>query len=60
MSPQDQFAGMIAALQCAGLSRTKIAEQAHLSRLTVWRLANGESASPSFETAIKIDKLHRR
>ena len=36
------LAAIIAGLEATGLSRTEIANQARLSRNTVWRMAQGE------------------
>jgi len=49
---------MIMALESAGLTRAEIAQQAHMSRNTVWRLATGEAREPSYETVRKIEVLH--
>jgi hypothetical protein len=43
-----QIESMIAGLELAGLSRSEIAAQAHVSKNTVWRLANGEAPAPSY------------
>jgi transcriptional regulator with XRE-family HTH domain len=57
MSPADQFAAMIAGLESSGLSRSEIAEQAHLSRSTVWRLAEGMAREPTHESFVKVSRL---
>jgi len=48
--PHANLENMIAGLELAGMTRTEIAQQAHMSRNTVWRLATGESREPSYET----------
>lgn len=50
----DKFASMIAGLESVGLTRTQIAEGSGISRMTVWRLAEGEARRPSFETIERL------
>ncbi|MDW5315498.1 hypothetical protein [Rhizobium sp. PL01] len=52
------IAGMIHDLRKSGLSTNEIAEQCHLSRNTLWRLAQGEARDPAYASIVKIEKLH--
>jgi transcriptional regulator with XRE-family HTH domain len=59
--PKDKptdFAALIAGLESAGLSRAEIAQAAHVARVTVWRLAVGETSQPSFEVVTKIQRVY--
>jgi len=56
-SSQDRFASMIAGLQAGGISRAEIARQCHVSRGTVWRLAEGIGKQPSYATGREIERL---
>jgi transcriptional regulator with XRE-family HTH domain len=60
MSPQEVFQSMIAGLEDRGLSRTQIAEEAGLSRATVWRLATGEAREPSWQTIDALRNIEKR
>lgn len=59
LTPQDQFAGMIAGLEAEGLGRTEIAEMSGVSRTTIWRLVNGVGKNHFHETIAKIETVHR-
>jgi len=56
--PHANLENMIAGLELAGMTRTEIAQQCHMSRNTVCRLATGEAREPSFEKVRKIEVLH--
>lgn len=57
MMPQQTFVGMIAGLEATGTSRAEIARQCHVSRGTVWRLAEGVVKEPTWSTGHKIEQL---
>jgi transcriptional regulator with XRE-family HTH domain len=57
MTPQENFAAMIAGLEATGISRTEIARQCHVSRGTVWRLAQGIGKEPTWSTGRSIEQL---
>lgn len=46
---------MICGLEAGGLSRTEIAREAKVSRMTVWRLAEGVAREPSYHTIERIN-----
>ena len=56
----EDFASIIAGLEATGLSRTEIAREAHLSRMTVWRLAEGEAREPSFRVVSSIERVYEQ
>lgn len=56
----EQFQAMIAGLESAGLTRTQIAQQARLSRATVWRLATGEGREPLYSTISAIETVQKK
>lgn len=57
----DELASMISGLETvAGLSRAQIARAAGVSRMTVWRYAEGEARQPSHDSYERIDKLCRK
>ncbi|WP_457583119.1 helix-turn-helix domain-containing protein [Ensifer canadensis] len=56
---EPSFESMIAGLSQAGLSPRDIAHAAEISRVTVWRLANGSSPRPSYATGAAIERLWR-
>ena len=60
MPTGDEFASMVAALEASGLSRTEIAAEAHVSRMTVWRFAEGLAREPSVRTVSKIAAVVER
>ncbi|MCZ8548705.1 hypothetical protein OOJ09_31510 [Mesorhizobium qingshengii] len=60
MPPADLFPAMIAGLESAGLSRADIAEQAQVSKTTIWRMANSTSRDHLSATASRVAGLHER
>jgi lambda repressor-like predicted transcriptional regulator len=56
----EMFAGMIAGLEQAGLSRTEIAREAGLSRNTIWRAATGMWREPDHQSVVKLDRIFQR
>jgi predicted transcriptional regulator len=56
-SPQEQFASMIAGLEAVGMTRSEIAREAHCSRMTVWRYAEGMAIDPKYQTVRSIETL---
>lgn len=54
------LAAIIAGLEATGLSRTEIANQARLSRNTVWRMAQGEVREPTYSSVMRIKGLADR
>ncbi|MDX0124488.1 helix-turn-helix domain-containing protein [Sinorhizobium meliloti] len=56
----DEFAAIIAGLESQGVSRSKIARETGLSRMTVWRIANGETSRPSYETVVRLKRFEQR
>jgi transcriptional regulator with XRE-family HTH domain len=56
----EQFQAMIAGLESAGLSRAEIARRAGLSRMTVWRLAEGEGREPLYRTVRAIEAVQQK
>ena len=56
----DEFAAIIAGLESQGMTPSEIARESGLSRMTVWRIANGETSRPSYETVIRLKSLAAR
>ena len=56
----EHFAAMIASLEASGVSRTEIARECHVSRATVWRLAEGVIREPTWTTGRRIEQLFSR
>lgn len=54
---EEQFATMIAGLEASGVSRAAIARECNLSRMTVWRLAEGVG-TPRWPTGQRIQELY--
>ncbi|MDW9823493.1 MULTISPECIES: helix-turn-helix domain-containing protein [Sinorhizobium] len=54
---QEEFAAIIAGLESQGMTPTEIARESGLSRMTVWRIANGETSRPSYDTVIRLKSL---
>ncbi|MDW5313351.1 helix-turn-helix transcriptional regulator [Rhizobium sp. PL01] len=54
----DHIALMIHDLRQSGLSANEIAERCHLSRTTLWRLAQGEARDPAYDSVRKVEQLH--
>ncbi|WFU51163.1 XRE family transcriptional regulator (plasmid) [Sinorhizobium terangae] len=42
------------------MTPSEIAREAGLSRMTVWRIANGETSRPSYETVTRLKSLAAR
>ncbi|WP_346283779.1 helix-turn-helix domain-containing protein [Sinorhizobium terangae] len=59
MNPQE-FAAIIEGLESQGMTPSEIAREAGLSRMTVWRIANGETSRPSYETVTRLKSLAAR
>lgn len=51
---------MIAGLEDRGYSRTQIADEAGLSRATVWRLATGEARIPLWTTVQALQTVEKK
>ncbi|PLU16001.1 hypothetical protein BMJ31_24210 [Sinorhizobium medicae] len=51
---QEEFAAIIAGLESQGMTPTR---ESGLSRMTVWRIANGETSRPSYDTVIRLKSL---
>ncbi len=56
----DEFAAIIAGLESQGMTPTEVAREAGLSRMTVWRIAYGETSRPSQETVTRLKSLAAR
>ncbi|MCA1404681.1 helix-turn-helix domain-containing protein [Ensifer sp. IC3342] len=56
----DEFAAIIAGLESQGMKPSEIARQTGLSRMTVWRIANGETSRPSYDTVDRLKSLAAR
>jgi len=54
---EDDFQGLVAALEASGHSRSEIARAAGISRKTVWRIATGQSREPDFNTITRLRRL---
>lgn len=48
---------MIAGLEASGMTRTEIATEARVSRMSVWRYAEGEAKDPKYATVQRITAL---
>ncbi len=57
---KEQFEALIAGLEDRGISRTKIASGAGISRDTVWRLATGTARRPSWETIERLRNFEQK
>ncbi|MFK0272706.1 helix-turn-helix transcriptional regulator [Ensifer sp. NPDC090286] len=42
-----------------GMTPSQIARETGVSRQTLWRLENGESRRPSYETGMAIERAYR-
>ena len=51
---------LIRDLRNAGLSRADIAQQAHVSPTTIWRLATAANRDHLTQTVGKFERLHQR
>jgi hypothetical protein len=56
----DEFSALIAGLESQGMTKTVIARETGLSRMTVWRLAVGECSRPSYDTITRLKAFERR
>ena len=52
------FSAAIAGLEAHGFSRSEIAQQVGISRMTVWRIAEGVVHQPSYSTAERLGQLY--
>ncbi|WP_139813071.1 helix-turn-helix domain-containing protein [Ensifer aridi] len=59
MKPQE-FTAIIAGLESQGMTPSEIAREAGLSRMTVWRIAKGETSRPSYETVTRLKSVVAR
>lgn len=57
MNDSERFAAMISGLEDGGLRRSAIARELHMSRMTVWRLAEGVSRQPAYDTINRLTTL---
>ncbi|WP_026618571.1 transcriptional regulator with XRE-family HTH domain [Ensifer sp. WSM1721] len=49
---------MIARLKASGLTPSMIARESGISRMTVWRIANGDARQPSYDTVHRIERVY--
>jgi len=59
-SDAERFASMVGALRSSGLTLRAIGRQAGLSPATVWRMAEGASKQPSYDTIKRLEKAWER
>jgi transcriptional regulator with XRE-family HTH domain len=57
--PAEQFQSMLAALKNEGLSYRQIATASGVSHASIWRLAEGITHRPSYQTGFAIERLYR-
>ncbi|MBK5567226.1 MAG: helix-turn-helix domain-containing protein [Ensifer sp. SSB1] len=57
--PAEQFESMIAALRDDGLSYRQIAAEAGISHASIWRIAEGITHRPSYQTGFAIERAYR-
>lgn len=57
---REHFEALIKGLEASGVSRTEIARECHVSRATVWRLAEGVVREPAFSTGQRIEQFYFR
>ncbi|MDX0230258.1 helix-turn-helix domain-containing protein [Sinorhizobium meliloti] len=56
----SQFAAIIAGIESTGMTKSEIARETGLSRMTVWRYSVGEFSKPSYDTVIRLQALAER
>lgn len=59
-SDAEHFSAMVSGLDAVSLTRAEIAAECHLSRGTVWRLAEGIGREPLCSTGHKIGRLYQK
>jgi hypothetical protein len=55
-----EFEALIAGLEGRGLTRSEIASQTGLSRMTIWRFANGMAREPSHRVVSRLETFAAR
>lgn len=57
MVEDEDFQALIAGLETTGMTRSQIAAATGRCRTTIWRLAEGVSKEPGYNTAMRLKNL---